>query len=316
MDTDLFQILALILLLGLLLTLFGVLQSLGAIRKTLEGRGAPEPAAQPATTTPAGARDDEPETWARPSETERVASEGGIESWGAGARTGWPAPQEAAAETAAPADDEPASTVSDASAAPAASGASGSRVLYGDSGLTAATPSEAALRPDTVESGAGTTAAASAGAAGSEVAETSAGGGTTGTTSGTTGVGAGTTDTTAGTAGAGAVTERAGSAAEDPQEQPFERDGRWWFRRGDELLVYEEQTGQWVPAEQPSTSGSVAAAAAPETIESAAEPAAGAPEGQVTTQQETVGSFWKCPSCGAVNGSTATSCRMCFTARP
>ena len=25
---------------------------------------------------------------------------------------------------------------------------------------------------------------------------------------------------------------------------------------------------------------------------------------------------WKCPTCGAVNGSTATSCRMCFTARP
>jgi ribosomal protein L40E len=27
------------------------------------------------------------------------------------------------------------------------------------------------------------------------------------------------------------------------------------------------------------------------------------------------GSGWKCPNCGAVNGSTATSCRMCFTAR-
>jgi hypothetical protein len=26
--------------------------------------------------------------------------------------------------------------------------------------------------------------------------------------------------------------------------------------------------------------------------------------------------FWKCPTCGAVNGSTATSCRMCFAARP
>ncbi|HVF52228.1 MAG TPA: hypothetical protein VNC78_01340 [Actinomycetota bacterium] len=83
----------------------------------------------------------------------------------------------------------------------------------------------------------------------------------------------------------------------EPQEQPFERDGRWWFRRGAELLVYDEQTAQWVPA--PSGAG-----------------------GAVTTATLTdggaggdTGSFWKCPSCGAVNGSTATSCRMCFTAR-
>jgi hypothetical protein len=32
-------------------------------------------------------------------------------------------------------------------------------------------------------------------------------------------------------------------------------------------------------------------------------------------QREQTGSFWKCASCGAINGSTATSCRMCFTPR-
>ncbi|HYP24178.1 MAG TPA: Ran-binding zinc finger domain-containing protein, partial [Actinomycetota bacterium] len=268
-----------------------------------------------------------------------------------GGRTGWPAPQEAAGAST--------STVEDASSSPAAG--SGARVLYGDAGLTTATPSEAALRPAETEP-ADTTAAASAGAAGSGMAGTmgldsgmgtSGGGGTdagtvggletglggshmgTGETDagtgfgtvetdagtsagdagsglGTTGVGAGTTDTTAGTGGGGAVTERAASA-DDPQEQPFERDGRWWFRRGDELLVYEEQTGQWVAADEPSSSGSVSTeASAP--AETQAEPAPS--EGQVTTQQEAVGTFWKCPSCGAVNGSTATSCRMCFTARP
>lgn len=85
--------------------------------------------------------------------------------------------------------------------------------------------------------------------------------------------------------------------AAEPQEQPFERDGRWWFRRGNELLVYDETSGQWVPAPSAAPVGGAAAAGA-------AEPAA------------SEGGFWKCPSCGAVNGSTATTCRMCFTARP
>lgn len=75
---------------------------------------------------------------------------------------------------------------------------------------------------------------------------------------------------------------------DEPQEQPFERDGRWWFRRGAELLLYDESTGQWVPA--PTTEPGPA-------------------------DQEAQG-YWKCPSCGAVNGATATTCRMCFSARP
>jgi ribosomal protein L40E len=89
---------------------------------------------------------------------------------------------------------------------------------------------------------------------------------------------------------------------DEPEEQPFERDGRWWFKRGGELLVYDEGTGQWVAAPQGG------AVAAPVT-QTATIPAAGA------VASTDVGEGWKCSSCGAVNGSTATSCRMCFAPR-
>jgi ribosomal protein L40E len=99
--------------------------------------------------------------------------------------------------------------------------------------------------------------------------------------------------------------------ADDPQEEPFQRDGRWWFRRGDELLLYDEATGQWQPApgEGPGSGGAAAPAAATET------------ETAITTQAtpavaDQVATYWKCPTCGAVNGSTAATCRMCFAARP
>lgn len=110
--------------------------------------------------------------------------------------------------------------------------------------------------------------------------------------------------------------------ADDPQEEPFQRDGRWWFRRGSELLLYDEATGQWQPA--PEGSGG---AAAPDAGGAAA-PGAGAgttthtePAGTTTTQAspavaDAVATYWKCPTCGAVNGSTAATCRMCFAARP
>lgn len=124
----------------------------------------------------------------------------------------------------------------------------------------------------------------------------------------------------AATAAPGATTGAAGTAAagtaqaeDEPQEQPFERDGRWYFRRGDELLIYEEQTGQWVPAPEASAGGG----ASPVAAQSAATGAVGG-GATVAAQTQTAaatGSFWKCPSCGAVNGSTAESCRMCFTAR-
>jgi hypothetical protein len=84
----------------------------------------------------------------------------------------------------------------------------------------------------------------------------------------------------------------------EPQDEPFQRDGRWWFRRGNELLVYDEATGQW----QPTAAEAGAAPAATTTATQAPVAASGA--------------GWKCANCGAINGSTATSCRMCFTVRP
>lgn len=144
---------------------------------------------------------------------------------------------------------------------------------------------------------------------------------------------------------------------DEPEEQPFERDGRWWFKRGHELLVYDEQTGQWEPAPSPTVqalatnptsaqAGAITAEfaglrddaptsrsqtksdaeAAPVTAtedtndtddeEEVPETPTPAVEGEPQPVREwESGSFWKCPSCGAVNGSTATSCRMCFAAR-
>jgi hypothetical protein len=107
----------------------------------------------------------------------------------------------------------------------------------------------------------------------------------------------------------------AGTGFEDaPEEQPFERDGRWWFKRGDELLVYDEQSGQWeaAPANATATSPAAAVAGGDQTATS---PAA-SQETESAQAAEDPGSFWKCTSCGAVNGSTATSCRMCFAPKP
>ena len=118
---------------------------------------------------------------------------------------------------------------------------------------------------------------------------------------------------------------RESAAQDEPQEQPFERDGRWWFRRGDELLVYDEQTGQWLPAPAPTVAASVAQDApgsggttsvATETRTSAMQDLRTDADLQAAGEPEPSSGFWKCPSCGAVNGSTATSCRMCFSARP
>ena len=146
-------------------------------------------------------------------------------------------------------------------------------------------------------------------------------------------------------------------------QRPYEEGGRWYFRRAGELLVYEEGTGEWVPAgSSPSPvhahAEAVAASSEPPVADSEAatqvehetqadpegrlEPDAQtrpAPQpstsfgGQPITPVEDVAldepvldapepapatsdSFWKCPACGAVNGSTAATCRMCFTPRP
>ncbi|MGI8407577.1 MAG: hypothetical protein ACR2L3_03615 [Actinomycetota bacterium] len=117
-----------------------------------------------------------------------------------------------------------------------------------------------------------------------------------------------------------APTQAAPNPGDMPEEQPVEHEGRWWFKRGSELLIYDESTGQWGPAPQVTgdpTGGM--AAGSPGSVGSAysafkdlgeatskPEPAAGG-----GAAGESAG-FWKCTSCGAVNGTTAESCRMCF----
>ena len=103
-----------------------------------------------------------------------------------------------------------------------------------------------------------------------------------------------------------------------PEEQPFERDGRWWFKRGDELLVYDEQSGQWESAPADTAVSSPASPLIPRAAGSGHSPTTQAAGVQAEPDQSAQDpeSFWKCASCGAVNGSTATSCRMCFAPKP
>lgn len=161
------------------------------------------------------------------------------------------------------------------------------------------------------------------------------------------------------------IEEEGATHGGDPEEAPFERDGRWWYRRDGELLVYDEQVEQWV---DPNAADTSAAAAAPQSEPSAtsptpdpmgvsvydspqpdveleqhpldeakgwdATPSTHAPipepvsppepitaeaepdEEEQQSGEQNSGSHWKCPACGVINGSTATSCRMCFSARP
>lgn len=124
-----------------------------------------------------------------------------------------------------------------------------------------------------------------------------------------------------------------GTVASEEEEQPFEKDGRWYFKRDEELLVYDEGTGDWVSAESTEV-GTVSDSPAWETsgISDGAESDAAGESTAATEQLDAIesadagsdvaqepaaaGGFWKCPSCGAVNGSTASTCRMCFAARP
>jgi hypothetical protein len=106
-------------------------------------------------------------------------------------------------------------------------------------------------------------------------------------------------------AAAATTASQTGLTGSEPEEQPFERDGKWWFKRGGELLVYDEGTGQWVAA--PTGAGAAAVTTTPAVS-------------STSTLTSSVGGAetaegWKCSSCGAVNGSTATSCRMCFAPR-
>jgi ABC-2 type transport system ATP-binding protein len=138
-----------------------------------------------------------------------------------------------------------------------------------------------------------------------------------------------------------AVPAETAIAGEDtPEEEPFERAGRWWFKRGAELLVYNEQSGEWVPSPTPlptveqrtptrfgpdsgtTQTFSDIAAVDPEPqpepeVEAEAEPEPGSEKAEPELIEPTAQQgFWRCPSCGAVNGSTSATCRMCFAARP
>ena len=130
-------------------------------------------------------------------------------------------------------------------------------------------------------------------------------------------------------------TEQADS--EGSEEKPFRRDGRWWFRRDDELLVYDDASGEWLPSDASPRESSFVIARDPAPL-AGVEPGSDLsretasvatkerdavsenadqvfPEGEAT-EQLAASSFWKCATCGAVNGSTTASCRMCFAARP
>ena len=127
-------------------------------------------------------------------------------------------------------------------------------------------------------------------------------------------------------------TQSATATGDEQEEQPFERGGRWYFRRDGELLVYDETTGEWVDAEQdqpqqepppPSWeddahTGTDVAFTPGGSDETETETFAtlGESEEGSSSDQASAGGFWKCASCGAVNGSTASTCRMCFAARP
>jgi hypothetical protein len=75
-----------------------------------------------------------------------------------------------------------------------------------------------------------------------------------------------------------------------------------------EPVQAEPVQAEGLPAEEPAVT-EPAPAEDPVAVEDPAEPLP-------AEEPAPVASYWKCPSCGVVNGSTATSCRMCFTARP
>jgi ribosomal protein L40E len=133
----------------------------------------------------------------------------------------------------------------------------------------------------------------------------------------------------------------AATATDEPENEAYQKDGRWWFRRDGELLVYDERAAEWqtveggpeavaapadtqaVPAQhdpgfQPSASASATSESPGMTEESFTVPDTleGVVDAPVAEEDRHSSMFWKCPACGAVNGLTSTSCRMCFAAKP
>ena len=115
-----------------------------------------------------------------------------------------------------------------------------------------------------------------------------------------------------------------------PEDEPFERNGRWFFKRGDEFMAYDESTGEWVdadPSEAEETSAPAQSWTPPvaeptpqavddETARLATTPGPVESGVEEEREQPATSGFWKCPSCGAVNGASAATCRMCFSERP
>lgn len=298
-DKDLYQLLTLVLLgLGVLL-LLAMLSSLGGIRKALK-KQLERLESQPAAVTPSldsrGDTDagvaaaepsvgvyEEPLSEAEPpySATGSVATE--PDSGASFTPDAAPAPSDAGDELAALASDTPA-----------------------DTGATAGD-----WQPDPERFGSQTQEAG----AGSSLEDPFGSGALSSTPA---------ADEPVGAAGAGA-------AVEEPEDQPFERDGKWFFRRGDEFLRYDEATGQWVDADPseasiessapgagwsaPEATGAADAGATPIADETATAEIDSVGAGE-PSPQPAAGGFWKCASCGAVNGASATSCRMCFAQRP
>ena len=159
-----------------------------------------------------------------------------------------------------------------------------------------------------------------------------------------------TASTNESTNAAEATAETSSAEATADEEGPYERDGRWWFRRGNEELVFDDRTETWTSPEvleeserqeeathessetithpldepRPQIAADIGTAeVGSDPVEPAAAPpvhtepvATETPEEPRVITEETPAAHWKCPNCGVVNGSTATSCRMCFAARP
>ena len=114
----------------------------------------------------------------------------------------------------------------------------------------------------------------------------------------------------------------------EPHDEPFQRDGRWWFKRDDELLLYDEQSGEWRAADAPPGNEPQVPVVTGPTEPATALAADGVPTGDAPAEAQSVVSgaeaqdpgseaaFWRCPACGVVNGLTAATCRMCFATKP
>lgn len=107
-----------------------------------------------------------------------------------------------------------------------------------------------------------------------------------------------------------------GPRVEDVKPHPLE-EARGW----DTAPVTTAAPETTTPAEVPATTTPAEATQAPipEPVSppgsiTEVEPAVTPPPADPSDQAS--GGHWKCPACGVINGSTATSCRMCFAARP